>query len=526
MKASISRFGVWLLPLCFCLAGRSAHADVKLSAMFSDNMVLQRNKNVPIWGTADPGEAVTVKMGDKAIAKTVAGPNGQWRVALPPQAAARSLILSVTGKNALVLNNVAVGEVWLCSGQSNMGFVMSRLNNADAEVQAASNPDIRLFNVPHNSQLEPQKDVKGQWDVCSPTVAKDISAVAYFFGRELQQKLGVPVGLIHSSWGGTVAEAWTSREALDAVPELKPIVVATDQRKASYPAELEKYNNETLPAWQAAADAAKAEGKPAPKKPGLPNPPTDQNRSSNLYNGMIAPVLPYGIKGVIWYQGESNAGRATQYRTLFPTLIKDWRSRFGQGNFPFYWVQLANYQAVQTAPVELGGSVTPGGRNGWPLLREAQSLTLALPNTGMATAIDLADAANPSDIHPHNKQEVGRRLALIALTKDYGQHVPFEGPTFVSMSLEGGKARLKFRATEGGLKARGEKLTGFAIRGEGGDWKWADAVIEGDTVVVSNAEVAAPVAVRYGWASNPIGNLINGSDLPALPFRTDTASQS
>jgi sialate O-acetylesterase len=432
----------------------------------------------------------------------------------------------VTGKNALVLNNVALGEVWLCSGQSNMVFIMSRLKNADAEVNAVNNSDLRFFTVAPTSKLEPQTEVPGRWEISNPTAAKNFSSVAYYFGRDLQQKLGVPVGLINSAWGGTVAEAWTSREALEAVPELKSIVAETERRKASYPAEVEKYNNEYLPEWQAQADAAKAEGKPIPAKRGPSIPPTDKNRSSNLFNGMIAPVIPYGIKGVIWYQGESNSSRATQYRTLFPTLIRDWRSRFEQGDFPFYWVQLANYRAVQSQPVEMVNASGIGNKEDWPMLREAQALTLSLPNTGMATAIDLADADNPGDIHPHNKQDVGKRLAMIALAKDYGQKQAFEGPTFVSMSLEGGKARLKFKATEGGLKVRGEKLTGFAIKGEGSDWKWADAIIEGDSVVVWNAEVTVPVAVRYSWATNPIGNLVNGVALPALPFRTDTASEN
>ncbi|RYG68051.1 sialate O-acetylesterase [bacterium] len=522
MRKPFSRRGALLLSLC--ALNSVAQADVKLPSLFSSNMVLQRDKAVPVWGTADPGESVTVKLGTSAPVQTTADANGKWKVMLVAQPVARAVTMSVTGKNALVLDNVAVGEVWVCSGQSNMGFSMGRLRNPEQELQAATNPDLHLFNAVRTAELTPQDDIKGSWATSDPQSAKDFSAVAFFFGNELQRKLGVPVGLIHSSWGGTPAEAWTSREALAAVPELKQRLDESDQRKANYPAALEKYEKETLPAWQTAVDEAKAAGKAAPGKPGAPVKPTDQNHATNLFNGMIAPLIPYGIKGAIWYQGESNSPRPIQYRTLFPTLIRDWRSRFGQGDFPFYWVQLANYQAVQTQPAEPRGSNTPGGRNGWPLLREAQALTLSLPNTGMATAIDLADADNPGDIHPHNKQEVGKRLALVALGKDYGQQQPFEGPMFVSMSLEGAKARLKFKGISGGLKSRGEKLQGFAVKSEGGEWAWADATIEGDTVVVSSAGGTVPVAVRYAWASNPIGNLANGAGLPAIPFRTDTTS--
>ncbi|MBW3636589.1 MAG: sialate O-acetylesterase [Armatimonadetes bacterium] len=491
----------------FCSA---AHGDLKMPALFSDNMILQRNRSIPIWGTADAGEAVIVRLGERNVARARADAQGKWMVRLAPQEAATGLSLSVTGKNALIFRNVAVGEVWLCSGQSNMEFRVANVNDAAGEIAAANYPNLRLFNVARNATATPQSDVKGSWAACTPESVRNFSAVAYFFGRELHQKLGVPVGLIHSSWGGTAAEAWTSREALQNVPLLQPLVQNSDKLVENYPALFEKYQKETLPAWEAEVARAKAEGQPAPAKPTGPNAPDSPNRTSSLFNGMIAPLIPYGIKGVSWYQGESNAGRAEVYRTLFPTLISDWRARFGQGDFPFYWVQLANYQALQKEPVE----------GGWAMIREAQTLTLRLPRTGQALAIDLADRDNPGDIHPRNKKDVGHRLALLALNREYGQKTIDSGPIFSSMTVTGNQVRLSFQNSDG-LKAAGAKLLGFAISGSDGVWKWADATIDGNQVVLSSPEVARPVAVRYGWASNPLGNLYNGANLPARPFRTD-----
>lgn len=499
------------------LLASGAKADVKLPAIFSSNLVLQRDRDVPIWGTADPGEGITVTF-DKVSAKTVADSAGKWKVRLKPHAAAESLTLTVTGKNTVTLDNVAVGEVWFCSGQSNMGFSVARSRNAAAAMAAAADPGLRLFSVGRNPIDTPQTDVTGQWSVSSPESVGGFSAVAYFFGRELREKLRVPVGLIHSSWGGTTAEAWTSKAALEAKPELKPLIEDWDKRIATYSAEESKtrYETVTLPQWQANVEKARAEGKPAPARPAAPTAPArNQNRPANLFNGMVAPVIPYGIKGAIWYQGESNAGRAEQYRTLFPTLIRDWRERWGQGDFPFLWVQLANFQAVQTQPVE---------HDSWPMLREAQFQTLSLPRTGMAAAIDLADADNPGDIHPTNKLDVGKRLARVALATEYKQKIVHSGPVFHKMAVNGSKARLSFKSTDGGLKATGGKLQGFAVSGGDGVWHWADAVIDGDSIVVSSTAVPVPTAVRYGWANNPIGNLYNGEGLPALPFRTDTRS--
>ncbi len=505
-----------LLLTCLSLSAlpSAAVANVKLPALFASNLVLQRDRAVPVWGLADPGEKITVTF-DKASTQAVAGADGKWKVLLKPHAAAEALTLTVAGKNTITLENIAVGEVWFCSGQSNMGFSVARSRKSSAEIAASSDPGLRLFTFGRKPIDTPQTDVAGTWAVAGPDTVGNFSGVAYFFGRELRRSLRVPVGLIHSSWGGTTAEAWTSASALSAKPDLKTLITTWDQRIATYSEEESRRNYETnvLPRWQAQVEKAQAEGKRPPSKPAAPVPPAvNPNRPANLYNGMVAPVIPYGIKGVIWYQGESNAGRAEQYRTLFPTLIRDWRERWGQGDFPFLWVQLANYRAVQTAPVE---------NDGWPFLREAQARTLELPRTGMATAIDLADADNPGDIHPTNKQDVGRRLALVALATEYKQNVAYSGPMFEKMTAEGPKAWLSFKHTEGGLKPQGDKLRGFAVSGADGVWHWADAEIQGNTVVVSSPSVDKPTAVRYGWASNPIGNLYNGAGLPAIPFRTD-----
>ncbi len=507
------------------LLASHAQADVKLSPLFSDNMVMQQKKVVPVFGIADAGESVSVSIAGQTQ-KSTADAAGKWMVKLSPLAAAPSLDMTVNGKNQIVLHNVAIGEVWIASGQSNMQWPLAWARNAKEEITAANDTLLRSFNVPNVTADTPRGhlDLKGIWQMATPQTAGNFSAVGYFFARELRQKLNVPVGIIHTSWGGTPAEAWTSRSALEASPILKPIVEKWDKSAAEQPEAVRKYNEEILPRWQAEADAAKAVGTAEPKKPDVPDSVLSPYRASNLFNAMIAPLIPYGIQGAIWYQGESNGRNAKQYETLFPEMIRDWRSRWGQGEFPFLFVQLANHDKVQTAPSE----------GGWAFIREAQLKTLSLPNTGMAVAIDLADADNPGDIHPKNKQDVGRRLALSALAQVYGQKIEYSGPQYDSIAVEGNQIRIKFRHTESGLIAKPgpadastaaatpTTLKGFAIAGVDENWVWANARIEGNTVVVSNPVVAAPVAVRYGWAMNPIGNLYNGAFLPASPFRSDT----
>jgi sialate O-acetylesterase len=424
------------------LWGASVHADVQVSPLFGNNMVLQRNLAVPVWGTADAGESVAVSINGQTQ-KTVAGPDGKWMVKLAPLKASESLEMTISGKNKLDLKNVAVGEVWLASGQSNMEFPLRYANNAGKEIAASTDPSLRMFTVQRTAFPNMQTSVVGAWLPSIPPDSRDFSAVAYFFARELRKKLNVPVGIIHSSWGGTQAQAWTSRAALEANPDLKTqIIVPAENAAATYPAALEKYNAETLPAWQKAVNAAKAAGQKEPRQPPLPGGgPNDRATPSALFNGMIAPLIPYGIAGAIWYQGESNADQAKQYRTLFPTMIRDWRTRWNQGDFPFGFVQLANFQEQQLLPSD----------GGWAGLREAQLMTLSLPKTGMASAIDVGESYS---IHPTNKQEVGRRLALWALATVYGQDGEYSGPLYDSMSTEGNKIRLRFTHLGGGLMAQ------------------------------------------------------------------------
>lgn len=494
--------------VCILCAWSSLYADVTLPAVIGDRMVLQRDMHVPIWGRAEPGEDVTVAAG-AASAAAKAGADGRWMVRLAPMPAGGPIDITVKGKNEIVLRDVLVGDVWVCSGQSNMQWTVGASANAAEEVAKAVHAGIRLFSVPRVVALEPLADVKAAWAVLSPETVRDFSAVGYFFGRDLHAALGVPVGLIHTSWGGTPAESWTTRATLDAYPEYRPLLEHWNKRVAEYPEAVQRHENAAA-AWEEAAAKAKAEGKDAPARPRPPgNPHADPWYPGGLWNGMIAPLVPFAIQGAIWYQGESNADRAYQYRQLFPAMIRDWRQMWGQGDFSFFFVQLANFRAVNDAPVE----------SDWAELREAQLMTLALPKTGMAVAIDIGEAG---DIHPRNKQDVGRRLALAAQAVAHGKDVVYSGPIFDYMKVEGGAIRLFFAHTGGGLACKGEALKGFAIAGADRKFQWADARIDGATVVVSAQGVADPVAVRYAWSINPVCNLYNEEGLPASPFRTDS----
>ncbi len=490
-----------------------ARADVKLPALFGDNMVLQRGVAVPVWGEAAPNEKVTVQFAGQTKTAT-AGDDGQWMVKLDPLAVAESGTLEVKGNNAITINNVAVGEVWIASGQSNMEFRLSGASNAQEAIAASTDPQLRSFNVAKATATEPQKDVKGQWQIAGPNTSGGFTAVGYFFARELRKKLNVPVGLIHTSWGGTPAEAWTSSPALLSDPDYKPMLEGWDKRVADYPAAMEKFKNETLPKWQEEVAKAKAEGKPEPRRPAEPAGPLDPHRPAILYNAMLAPLVPYAVRGAIWYQGESNAGRAYQYRKLLPAMIADWRKAWGvtkPEDFPFYIVQLANFQAEKPEP----------GESAWAELREAQTMTAMMPGNGQGLAIDIGEAA---DIHPKNKQDVGIRLADAALAQTYGQPMEYSGPVYDSMKVEGNKVRLKFKHAEGLMSKAADPnaIPGFAIAGEDKKWKWASVKIEGNDIVVWNDEIANPVAVRYAWADNPKATIYNAAGLPAVPFRTDT----
>ena len=501
------KVGVFLSVL-FVVAAVSASAAVTVPSIIGDHMVLQQGMKAPIWGKADPTEAVTVKIGD-CEEKAVADAEGRWQVALSKLKAGGPFEMTIAGEsNTITVSDILVGEVWVGSGQSNMAMAVRSCNNADQEIAEAGFPSIRLFSVERKVSGEPVDDCVGAWTACTPETVPGFSAALYFFGRELHKELDVPLGLVHTSWGGTPAEAWTSYPSLEANPEFKPILDRWENIIANYPATLKAYEAKVAE-WKKAAEKAKADGKPAPKKPRTTVGPGHPHRAAGLFNGMIAPILPYAIQGAIWYQGESNASRAYQYRALFPAMIEDWREAWDQGPFPFLFVQLANFRAVEPEPAE----------SDWAELREAQTMTLSLKNTGMAVIIDIGEA---EDIHPKNKQDVGKRLALAALAETYDKEIPYSGPIYKSMKVKDGEVELKFDHTDGGLVAKGgEALKGFAIAGADKKFVWADAVIDGKKVVVSSDQVPEPVAVRYAWAINPVCNLYNGAALPASPFRTD-----
>lgn len=504
IKRMVKRFG-WLMVLCLCLGG-SPFADVKPHTLISENMVLQRGMPVPIWGTADDGEEVTLQFQDQYL--TTKAKDGKWEFVLENVKPGGPFQLTLQGKNLVVINNVMVGDVWICSGQSNMQWPVAASNNADIEIAYSDFPGIRLLTVPRQVAGAPQETFEGEWKVCGPDTVASFSAVGYFFGRELHQTLDVPIGLIHSSWGGTPAESWTSKSVLMKHEILKPIVHRWQRDLENFKERLESLEGEYLE-WKEKAAAAEAEGKPVPPMPSVPNDPRRHHwRPSGLFNAMISPLLDYPIKGAIWYQGESNAARAYQYRTLFPAMIKNWRDAWDQGDFPFLFVQLANFISTPRQHEEA-----------WAELREAQTEALSLPNTGMAVTIDIGD---PNDIHPRNKQDVGKRLALAAQAIAYGQDVVYSGPIYDSMNIEGDMIRIRFKHVDGGLTTKdGEELRGFTIAGEDQEFKTAQAMIDRDTVIVSSAWVSDPVAVRYSWKDNPNGNLFNEEGLPASPFRTD-----
>lgn len=628
--------------------GGNVFADVKMPQIFSSNMVLQQGMEIPVWGWADNGERVTVSLNGN-IVRTKTNKEGEWHVTLPPQEYGGPFTLTVEGKNTVELQNVMIGEVWICSGQSNMQFHVEQGNNAAEEIATANYPDIRLFTVPRAIAQFPQNDMNdGSWEECSPKTVAQFSAVGYFFGRELHNELNVPVGLIHSSWGGTVAETWISPRTISNDPDFREKLIEIQQM------DMEKYRQarlerikEILGGEVPTEDQGMVDGKPVwaglnysdgsweniktpmywesqgyididgigwyrkeiklneeqtnanltlhlgkiddsdltffngieigktenkydedriytidkkylkpgknmivvrvqdtggnggiwgdPEKQFLAIGNEKMDISGNwkfriskaevgsvnvdpsaypslLFNAMINPLIPYGIKGAIWYQGESNASRAKQYQRIFPSLIKDWRSNWQQGDFPFLYVSLANFMQPVEQP----------GESEWAELREAQTKALALPNTGMALAIDIGEA---DDIHPKNKQEVARRLVLNAFKTTYNKDVVHSGPMYHSVEFKDGKAFVTFTETGSGLEIKDKYgyLKGFTLAGPDQQFHWAQAELSGNnTVVVYSKEVPNPVAVRYGWANNPDDlNLYNKEGLPTNPFRTD-----
>ena len=486
----------------------AAHAEVKPSALFSDHMVLQGGTLVPIWGTATPGEKVAVTMNGQTRS-AAADAQGKWTVSLYGLKAGGPFEMTIAGDRAgdapIVVKDVLVGEVWLGSGQSNMSFTVSKAHASYAgmldeakEIAAANYPQVRMFTVKPRKSLDPQADVAGEWEVCSPAVVGDWSAVGYLFARDLNRALKLPVGVILSAYGASTAEAWVPRSALADDPLLQPMLDRFDAREAFFKTHPGAMDNQAPGAPQTLNARP---GRPGP----LRDPVQDQHQPTVLFNGMINPIIPYAIRGVIWYQGESIVGGkagVALYPHVMETLVEQWRERWHEGDFPFYAVQLA---ALKNASNN-------------PMVREAQAKILTLPNTGMAVTIDIGD---PTNVHPKNKEPLGQRLADIALANTYGRKIEFSGPMYASMKVQGSAVRVTFTHAKG-LVAKGGPLQWFQVAGADRKFVDADAKIVGDSVVVSSPQVSAPVAVRYAWDNYPsTANLYNAAGLPAAPFRTD-----
>lgn len=487
-------------------------ADLRLPSIFSDHMVLQRDQAVKVWGWDAPGTAVIVEFGGAEVSAE-AGDDGKWAVELEPgPASTKPRTLTVSGTETREIRDVLVGDVWICSGQSNMQWSLDRDWYGEVNALAANNPMLRLITVPRVGTQELQDDFEGAWTISNPDAALEFSAVGYYFGSHLQQVLDIPIGLIDNAWGGSAAEAWIRRDALEAEPRFaemlervqeEEVYQKSPEAQAEYQAALEQ--------WEVAKAKAEVEGDRVPRRPRSPESwLTGNKRPGNIYAGVLHPIIGYGIKGVIWYQGEANAGRAVQYRELFPFMIKHWRDEWGQGNFPFYWVQLADYKAEAEQP----------GDSAWAELREAQTMTLRLPKTGQAVIIDSGEA---EDIHPRDKYTVASRLLRWALARDYGYKIAYRSPQFLGFGVDDGKATVVLNCFGSRLRTFDtDEVKGFAICGEDRVWHWAEAEISAsDTVVVWSDAVPEPVAVRYAWADNPVANLITDDGLPVTPFRTD-----
>lgn len=503
------RFVIAALVAVLGFVPATARADVKPHPLIGDGMVLQQRAKCKVWGTADAGEKVTITLDiPNTKVTSVADKDGKWSVTLPELPAGGPYTMTIAGNNKLTLKDVYVGEVWVCSGQSNMQMSLNSCADAQTHVKNSANPKIRLFTVRDTTadtsqDTVPVDKVNGRWLECAPDTVGSFSGVAYFFGRDLQKALNVPVGLIHSSWGGTICEAWAPLPSLVAIESLNKEIV--EPYKTNYPKQVEKYK-EDLKKYEEDVKKAKEEGKTPPKAPA--DPTKNPNRPAVLYNGMIHPIENYAIKGAIWYQGESNAGRADQYKTLFPAMIKSWREVWHNDDLGFYFVQLAPFMKIEEQPTDPA----------WARLREAQLVTLKLPKTGMSVITDVGDE---KDIHPKRKEPVGARLALAALAVTYGEKIESLGPLYDSLKVDGNKAVLSFTHLGKGLECKGEKLTGFTLAGEDKVFHNAVAEIKGDKIVVTCDQVAKPVAVRFGWANYPVVNLFNKDGIPASPFRTD-----
>ena len=523
--AGSGRIPALLVALLVALA-IGTRADVTLPTLFTDHMVVQRGLPVHVWGMAAPGESISASFRGETRS-TTADELGRWSLYLAAGDAGGPFPMTVKGANSITLSDVLVGDVWVASGQSNMELPLTRTTNAEAEIAAAQYPEIRFFRVERRSSDYPLENAEAKtWAACTPETAADSSAVAYFFARNIQQKTGVPIGLLESYWGGTAAESWTSLRAISADASLMPVFAVRNRAVEDQATNLLRQEKEAREYEQAAAQA-KAEGKPAPSRKWHPD--FKGWAPSALFNAMIAPLTPFAIRGVIWYQGESNAGpdRAPLYAHLFQTMIQDWRRAWGEGDFPFLFVQLPNW------------TTAPDGM--WPEVRNAQRQTLALRNTAMAVTIDIGDATN---LHPPDKQDVGLRLALAARALVYGEKIEYSGPLYRQITQEDHALRVWFDHAASGLMAKqavpkppianeadskqpdaktlgsnSAELVGFEIAGADRKFVPAEAKIEGSSVVVSSAAVPAPVFVRYAWAANPECNLYNRDGLPASPFQ-------
>ncbi len=503
---NIASRSIFILGLALAPALR---AELKLPAVIGDHMVLQQKQANPIWGWDTPGTKVTVTFAGQSHTAT-AGSDGRWQVklaALPANKSPQTLSISA-GTTKREIKDVLIGEVWMCSGQSNMQWSLGQTYTGDIEGAGARRPHLRIISVPQVGTQELKTDFRGQWEVANPANAKDFSAIGYVYGRYLHDILDVPVGLIDNAWGGSAAEAWVRRETIAGDPRFAALMESTRKREGDLLSPQGKADHEAR--YKQAVEKAKAAKTKAPVNPLAWL--TGNARPGNIFAGVVHPTLGYGIKGVIWYQGESNAGRAYEHAELFPFMIEQWRKEQGQGDFSFYWVQLADYMAEKSAP----------GDSAWAELRETQTKTLRLPNTGQAVIIDIGEGR---DIHPRNKYDVASRLVRWALVKDYGMKFPYRSPEYKvgSAQFDGNKATVTIDCFGSTLRAFDiTDAKGFAVCGEDRKWHWATGkIIAPDKVEVTSDQVAAPIAVRYAWADNPVCNLFSADGLPVTPFRTD-----
>ncbi len=513
----MKRILIPILALSFAALVPFARAELKMPAIFGDHMVLQQKQTNPVWGWDTPGTKVTVSFAGQTKSAE-AGTDGAWRVKLDPvDANAKPQTITVAGTTKREITDVLVGEVWMCSGQSNMGFQVNGDWNGDIEAAASDLPNLRLIKVPNVGTQEAQKDFKGEWKASNADSARGFSAVGFFYGRYLHNILRVPVGLIDNAWGGSAAEAWVRRSSLEKDPRFKLLMEGTRKREADAESPKAKEDfDKSLAKWKEDIEKLKAAGlKPGQQLPRQPQPPTawltGNARPGNIFNGVMNPTLGYGIKGVIWYQGESNAGRAWEYAQLFPYMIEQWRAEWKQGDFPFYWVQLADFLAEKPEP----------GDSNWAELRESQTKTMKLPNTGQCVITDLGEG---KDIHPKNKHDVAARLVRWALVKDYGMKFAYRSPEFSKLEINGAKATVTFDLF-GSPQLRPfdvQEAVGFAVCGEDKVWHWAKGtLVANNKVELACKDVPKPIAVRYAWADNPVANLFSNEGLPVTPFRTD-----